>query len=144
MLSRPPYDAINTEWDAKGKRATWYSRLAGQVRSVASQSPRSDILVLIPLLRLVGCVHAGRVLKSVGINSSEPDRKGNAVKPIRHPEGINYVYRFFAQYASISVATIIRDKYLSSIGTDDLMAQYIKEIKPINRQVQNVPVSAEW
>lgn len=89
-------------------------------------------------------MHAGRTLQDVGASSRNPEREGNAIRPLRHPEGISAVYNLGGLGLAVGVANILSHEYLSDVGQEDLRHHYLSEILPINKQIQNVKVSADW
>ena len=94
MLADPPYDVINAEWK-RGNYKNWHSLFNGPrtIRALADHLGKTFWYVFL-YSDWSGRLHAGRALRNVGINSSEPEREGNAIRPIRHPEGIDSLYNF--------------------------------------------------
>ncbi len=144
MLTSPPWAPINAEWESKGARSKWHSLFGGpkSIRELATKLKRVFWYEIL-YSSWSGRIHAGEALRNIGINSKEPGREGFAVRPLRHPEGINTVYSF-GQSIAVGLGNTLGQKYLSRIGNDDVKKFYIEEIQPVYHRIRDVKISADW
>jgi hypothetical protein len=143
MLARPPFDLINSEWDT-GKHKQWYALFGGPrtIRDLAYRLNRGFWYEFL-YSGWSDRIHAGRALRNVGINSKEPDRKGNAIRPIRHPEGIHDVFNFSLGIA-VMLAFLLGEKYLTGLGQEELRRFYNEDIRPVTSRVKKTKITADW
>lgn len=144
MLSAPPYAEINAEYDAKPKNKAWHALFGGPrtIRDLAYHLGRPFWYEFL-YADWSGRLHAGNALRNVASNSKEPERKGKAIRPIRHPDGLRDMYNFGLGISS-GVATLLGKHYLTDIGRNDLRRLYLEEVKPLNDQLKDVQITADW
>jgi hypothetical protein len=143
MLASPPYNLINAEWE-KNKRTRWHGLFGGpkSIRDLAYYLNKAIWYEFI-YSDWSGHTHAGRTLKNVGVDTTDPTRKSHTIRPLRHPDGIQTAYNFSLGLTAEVVGLICR-RYLSPIAREDLQTFDIKEIKPISERVKAVTIRAGW
>jgi len=148
MLQRPPYAAINEEWqrmkkDMRGHPA-WHALFGGPrtIRKLALHLKRGFWYEYL-YSDWSGHVHAGTAISKVGKNTDDPTGEAKSFRPLRHPDGLKDVY-IFGQGMSICLGQALAQRYLSQIGRDDLRDFYMREIKPLDDRLKNVSIKAEW
>ncbi len=148
ILQRPPYAAVNEEWqrikkDTK-RHPAWHALFGGPktIHDLAFHLNRGFWYEYL-YSDWSGHVHAGTAVRKVGPNTDDPTGELKSFRPLRHPDGLKDAYSF-GQTMSVSLGTKLADKYLSQIGRDDLRNFYMREIKPRNDRLKHVSINAEW
>lgn len=148
MLQRPPFDAINDEWQrvkkATKRNPSWHALFNGPrtIRDLAFDLGRGFLYEYL-YSDWSGHLHAGSVLQQVGSNSTDSTGESKSFRPLRHPDGLKEVYNF-GQAMTILLGKTVGDRYLSQIGRDDLSNFFRKEIKPINEYLKDTSIEADW
>ena len=147
-LQKSPLDAIETEWQrtrkAIGRAPAWHALFGG---------PRSTRKLAIRLGRLFWyefvysdwseAVHGTGVAKHVGRIAGDPAGNGEAIKTIRHPEGIEIVCNYAWAMAS-EIEELISKEFLGRIGQDYLQRMYVREVQPAIQKALQIRMVASW
>ena len=148
MLKKPPFAAVNDEWQRVKKRAkrhpAWHALFDGPktVRDLAFHLDRGFWYEYL-YSDWSGHVHAASGVQNIGPSSDDPAVELKAVRPLRHPDGMKDIY-YFGQGMAVSLGHTLSQRYLSPIGQDDLRNFYIKHVRPFNEQLKNVNIKAPW
>ena len=148
MLHRPPFDAMNDEWQrlkkVTNRHPAWHALFDGPrtIRDLAFHLGRGFWYEYL-YSDWSGHLHAGSVLQHVGASSGDSTGELKAFRPLRHPDGLKDVYNF-GEAMLVWLGNRLGERYLSQIGRDDLRDFYIKQIRPINESLKGISIKADW
>ena len=148
VLAKPEYVDVDTEWKAvkkaSGRKPSWFS-LFGGPRNVRELARHVGLEFFYEFLYSdwSGHIHAGGSIQNIGKNSSDSWENSNALRPIRHPEGLKDVLNF-GVFLPCDLGTILSRRFLSPIGRADVKNQYLKSVKPKNDKLAGLTLEVNW
>jgi|GEM_PF-2845720 len=148
-LRTPTYDAVDQEWQRtaqrlKKKRPSWYSLFDGPltIRDLAYHVQKGFWYEFL-YGDLSETVHAASAFRHVARMSGDNSGEANAVRPLRHPDGLRTVCNL-ASVIATETEQAVGSTFLGPVAKTVLHDQYLNEVRPRMMEIDSFGIGANW